>query len=96
MTAANLRPLTICTLAHERAATPIHVGDVSWADALNILTAVHPPGQVWCHAGGYKLVGPRANDNVPFRSLIQLDIDTRSTKDKVTGRITEVTQQRLN
>jgi hypothetical protein len=46
--------------------------------------------------GGYKLVGPRANDNVPFRSLIQLDIDTRGTKDKVTGRITEVTQQRLN
>ena len=42
--------------------------------------------------GGYKLVGPRGNDNVPFRSLIQLDIDTQGTKDKVTGRITEVTR----
>ena len=38
------------------------------------------------------LLGTRANDNVTFRSLIQLDIDTQGVKDKATGRITEVTR----
>ena len=50
------------------------------------------PNKSGTMVGGYKLVGTRANDNVPFRSLIQLDIDTQGDKDKATGRITRVTR----
>ena len=41
--------------------------------------------------GGYAITGTRANDNVPLRSLIQLDIDTKGDKDGATGRILKVT-----
>ena len=43
--------------------------------------------------GGYAITGTRADANVPYRSLIQLDIDTEGDKDKATGRILNVTRQ---
>lgn len=93
MTSAHQRRLTICTFANERATDPIHVDDVSWAEVLAILANRQiRPSKSGLMLGGYNLAGPRANRNVPFRSLIQLDIDTQGVKDKATGRITEVTR----
>ena len=50
-------------------------------------------GQIGHVLGGYKITGNRANDNVPFRSLIQLDIDSQVEKDAETGRVVAVTDE---
>ncbi|MGB8278067.1 MAG: phage/plasmid primase, P4 family [Methylovirgula sp.] len=40
--------------------------------------------------GAYAIQGTRSDANVPFRSLIQLDLDSEVRKDKETGQIIEV------
>jgi len=42
--------------------------------------------------GGYGLKGSRCDANVPFRSVVHLDIDSEGEKDKSTGRLLKVTQ----
>jgi putative DNA primase/helicase len=69
-------------------ATPRKTGELTWGE----IVALHArrrlrPGKDGTLLGGYKLNGKRANDNVQFRTLIQLDIDTQGEKDKVTDRV---------
>jgi Primase C terminal 2 (PriCT-2) len=90
---SSSRPLAICTFADEKTPTPKKVGYLPWEDivALHAVRKIRPDksGRM---IGGYALNGTRNNDNVPYRSLIQLDIDTEGRKDKATGRILEVTR----
>lgn len=91
--AAVDRKLAVCTFADEKTTTPIKSGDVSW----ELVVALHDgrkirPGKSGRMLGGYAINGTRSNANVPYRSLIQLDIDTEGVKDKATGRILEVTR----
>ena len=94
MTTTTSRPLAVCIFADEKTTTPKKVGELPW---LAIIQAHRHrrtrPGKSGLMLGGYKTNGPRANDNVPFRSLIQLDIDTKGDKDKATGRILNVTRR---
>ena len=87
------RQLAVCTFADEKTTTPTKVGELPW----KAVVALHAnrktrPGKSGRMLGGYAVNGTRSNANVPFRSVIQLDIDTQGVKDKATGRILEVTQ----
>jgi hypothetical protein len=87
------RQLAICTFANEKTTTPEKSGMVPW----EVIVALHAkrdirPSKSGRMLGGYAINGTRSNANVPFRSVIQLDIDTAGVKDKVTGRVLEVTK----
>lgn len=93
MTISPSRVLAVSIFTNETSTTAKEVGEVLWSK----IVEEHErrrirPNKSGTMLGGYKLVGPRANDNVPFRSLIQLDIDTQGDKDKATGRLLEVRQ----
>jgi putative DNA primase/helicase len=88
---SSARQLAVCAFANERATTPKKVGVLPWAG----ITALHAnrkfrPGKSGPMFGGYAINGTRNNANVPFRSLIQLDIDTVVLKDADTGEILKV------
>jgi D5 N terminal like/Primase C terminal 2 (PriCT-2) len=92
-TSGHSRPLAICTFENEKAPAPIKTGSVAW----ELVVALHTehnirPGKSGGMLAGYTLNGTRSNANVPFRSLIQLDIDTQGVKNKETGRVLEVTR----
>ena len=89
---SSSRALAVSIFANETSTTAREVGEVPWLK----IVEEHKrrrirPDKSGIMLGGYKLVGTRSNDNVLFRSLIQLDIDTQGDKDKATGRITRVT-----
>jgi hypothetical protein len=93
---APSRQLAICVFADEKTTTPKKVGHLPWEG----IVALHAnrkirPNKSGLMLGGYPVNGTRNNANVPYRSLIQLDIDTEGVKDKVKdiGRILEVTRQ---
>ena len=94
MTSANSRPLAVCLFANEKDTTPREVCEVPWLK----IVEEHRRRRVRSDKtgvmlGGYKITGDRANDNVLFRSVIQLDIDTEVQKDEQTRRIVAVTRQ---
>jgi Family of unknown function (DUF5906)/Primase C terminal 2 (PriCT-2) len=85
------RQLSVCIFADEKATTPLKSKDASW----EFVVRQHAkrtirPNKSGHMLGGYAINGTRNNANVPFRSLVQLDIDTEGAKDKATGRILEV------
>jgi hypothetical protein len=89
----SARQLAICTFANEKKTTPEKSGTVPW----DVIVAFHAkrdirPGKSGRMLGGYAPNGTRSDANVPFRSAVQLDIDTEGVKDKATGRILEVTK----
>ena len=87
------RLLAVCIFSDEKTTSPKGAGPVPWSKIVEEhqkrRTRQNKSGVM---LGGYQLNGTRANDNVPYRSLIQLDIDTRGEKDKLTGRILTVTK----
>jgi hypothetical protein len=90
---AHSRQLGICVFVNEKETVPAKTGMVPWP----VMTGLHAvrkirPDKSGRMIGGYALNGTRSNDNVPFRSVIQLDIDTEGRKDKAIGRILEVTR----
>ena len=86
------RRLAISIFADERTRTPVKSAPATWSYVLKLHTLrTIRPGKPGPMLGGYALNGTRSNANVPFRSVIQLDIDTQGAKDKATGRIVEVT-----
>jgi putative DNA primase/helicase len=90
---SSARQLAVCAFANERATTPTQVGQLPWAVVLGLHKArVYRASKSGRMFGGYKINGSRSNANVPFRSLIQLDIDTVGLKDAATGQILKVTQ----
>lgn len=87
----HARKLKVCTFANKTTTTPSKVAEVSWAEILNMHKKRRPrPNKDGEMLGGYALNGTRNDENVPYRSLIQLDIDTEGFKDKKTGRILKV------
>ncbi|MDQ6701682.1 MAG: DUF5906 domain-containing protein [Pseudomonadota bacterium] len=85
------RLLPVCLFLDEKTTTPIRTKDAPW----DFVVAQHTkrcirPNKSGLMLGGYALDSARSNANVPFRSLIQLDIDTEGVKDKATDRILEV------
>jgi D5 N terminal like/Primase C terminal 2 (PriCT-2) len=91
MTSAIARPLAISIFANEKETTSKMFGRVPWSK----IVEEHQkrrirPNKSGVMLGGYATSGTRADANVPFRSLIQLDIDTQGVKDKASGRILEV------
>jgi hypothetical protein len=85
------RKLAVCLFVDEKTTTPIRAKDAPW----DFVVAQHVKRSFRLSKsgpmlGGYAVNGTRSNDNVAFRSLIQLDIDTDGVKDKATGRILEV------
>jgi putative DNA primase/helicase len=85
------RALPVCIFANETSTTPGREMRISWDGIL----ALHQKHKVRTQKsglmlGGYAINGIRCDVNVPYRSIIQLDIDTKGTKDKVTGRMLEV------
>ena len=90
---ASSRPLAVCIFSNEKATTPTKI-ELPW------------PGIIEMHKrrsvrqdktgpmlGGYAINGKRCDADVPFRSLIQLDIDTEGAKDKATGRLLTITRR---
>jgi hypothetical protein len=93
MTAIS-RSLAVSIFANETSTTAKEVREVPWSKIIEEHKRRRiRPDKSGVMLGAYKLVGTRANDNVPFRSLIQLDIDTEGDKEKATGRIVRVTRQ---
>ena len=93
MTTSGSRPLAVSVFANETSTTAREVGEVPWSK----IVEEHKrrrirPDKTGVMLGGYAITGTRCDANVPFRSLIQLDIDTKGVKDKATGRILEVTR----
>jgi hypothetical protein len=91
------RLLPVCLFADGKATTPIKTKNAPW----DFVVAQHAkrcfrPHKSGPMLGGYAVNGARSNANVPFRSLIQLDIDTDGVKDKATGRVLEVARQAPN
>ncbi len=97
MTTATSRQLSIGTFADEKTTTPKKVGELPWAGIVELHRKRQTrPNKSGLMLGGYAITGTRADVNVPLRSLIQLDIDTKGVKDKTTGRILEVKQAAPN
>ena len=91
---AIARQLSVCTFADEKTTAPKKVGQLPWPAIIELHRRRRVRhGKSGRMFGGYAITGTRANDNVPFRSLIQLDIDTEGDKDDATGRILKVTRQ---
>jgi uncharacterized protein (DUF927 family) len=82
------RPLAVCTFRDKTTTTPKKTGELTWGEIVELHTRRRlRPGKDGALLGGYKINGPRKDANVLFRSLIQLDIDTKGTKDPATDRI---------
>ena len=91
--AAADRPLATCIFANEKETTPTKTENASWEQIVKLHDKRNiRPGKSGRMLGGYAINGTRSNANVPFRSVIQLDIDTEVVKDKAAGRILEVTK----
>lgn len=91
-TSPRLRPLDVARFTNERQTAP-QPERLTWKE----VCALHQPHDVRPNKsgrmlGGYLCNGSRKNENVPHRSLIQLDIDTEGEKDPQTKRITKVTK----
>ncbi len=82
------RDLEVCTFSSEKL-TKAKNQTIIWDAvlALHQKRSIRPlkSGPMFA---GYKCNGSRSDKNVAFRSLIQLDIDTKTKKDKETGKIT--------
>ncbi len=97
MTSATSRQLSICTFADEKTPPPKKVGELPWAGIVELHRIRRTrPNKSGLMLGGYAITGTRADANVPARSVIQLDIDTKGVKDKATGRVLEVIQAAPN
>jgi putative DNA primase/helicase len=88
---AYTRPLSISLFVNESTTTPYKTDTANWEN----IVALHQrrdirPQKSGRMLGGYAITGSRQDVNVPYRSIIQLDIDTKGTKDKGTGRILEI------
>jgi Family of unknown function (DUF5906)/Primase C terminal 2 (PriCT-2) len=87
------RQLSVCIFADEKTTTPCKRGRASWESVVKLHAHRYTrPDKSGVMLGGYAVKGTRSNGNVPFRSLIQLDIDTDGVKDKQTGRMLQVTR----
>lgn len=88
---AHIRPLAVAFFANEISTTPTKVEQTGWGRILD----VHRKRELRTRKsgsmlGGYAIKGIRNNANVPYRSIIQLDIDSKGTKDPTTGRLLQV------
>ena len=92
MTSATSRLLAVCTFANKTATTP-KKADLTWPAIVEMHNCrdirQDKSGRL---LGGYAINGTRRDADVPFRSLIQLDIDTEGKKE-ATGRLLTVTRR---
>lgn len=90
----HTRTLAFALFENERATKPHSTYVKLWDSVVSI----HARHQIradksgWMF-GAYNLDGTRSDQNVGFRSCIQLDIDGKTIRDKVTGQIVEVSEQ---
>jgi Family of unknown function (DUF5906)/Primase C terminal 2 (PriCT-2) len=89
----HARLLAISVFADQKTTDPIKSAPAGWSYVVKLHSSRdNRPSKSGPMLGGYALNGPRSNANVPFRSLIQLDIDSQGDKDKATGQILRVTR----
>jgi hypothetical protein len=94
MTNAHTRKLAIATFNNKRATTPVQQQQSPWPKVVEMhRTHDRRPNKDGRMIGGYSLDGTRADANVLFRSIIQLDVDTDGEKDEA-GRIVKVSRRR--
>lgn len=88
------RLLAVCKFENEYSPRPKFLTYIPWSRVIQIHERRYirdeKSGPL---IGAYELRDTRKNENVLYRSLIQLDIDTDVKKDKNTGRILEVTKK---
>ena len=88
---AHSRRLTICVFDNEKTTTPRKAAPAFWSYVVKLhALRTNRDGKSGPMIGGYAINGTRCDDNVPFHSIVQLDIDTEVRKEKATGRILEV------
>ena len=89
----HTRKLAVATFKDERTARPTKTGTLTWEE-LRLLHSKRSERQAKSGPmlAGIAVAGERRNENVTYRSFLQLDVDSAGEKDKTTGRLLKVTR----